>query len=187
MNEIGKKISEPRKVKGLSQEESSDLSKMNLRTIQRIENNESEPHGKTLRLICEVLKINIEDLIIQKVKPDKKKIGGFIVNGSFLLVLNFALMGVFSFLTLDSEANMNSRLGAFLLSFLIPFFIVNKTQKMNGIERLLKFGTGLIVYIFMVLIVGHRYSIGFNSGLFPCIIIATGVLYYGKGLITSNE
>ena len=63
MNEIGEKIKELRKKKGLSQEELAELAKVNLRTIQRIEKNESEPRGKTLNLICEVLEINIEDIL----------------------------------------------------------------------------------------------------------------------------
>lgn len=63
MSIIGKEISETRKSKGITQEELAELSKVNLRTIQRIENNESEPRGKTLKLICEVLDIDVEDLI----------------------------------------------------------------------------------------------------------------------------
>ena len=63
MNQIGKKIKELRKKKGLSQEELAESAKVNLRTIQRIENNESEPRGKTLNLICEVLEINAEDVL----------------------------------------------------------------------------------------------------------------------------
>jgi transcriptional regulator with XRE-family HTH domain len=63
MKEIGAKIKEVRKKKGLSQEELAQSSKVNLRTIQRIENNESEPRGKTLNLICEVLGINAEDIL----------------------------------------------------------------------------------------------------------------------------
>lgn len=66
MSIIGKKISETRKSKGLTQEELAELSKVNLRTIQRIENDESEPRGKTLKLICEVLDIDVEDLINSK-------------------------------------------------------------------------------------------------------------------------
>lgn len=66
MSIIGKKISAVRKSKGLTQEELAELSKVNLRTIQRIENNESEPRGKTLILICEVLDINLEDLLNSK-------------------------------------------------------------------------------------------------------------------------
>ena len=70
MNEIGKKIREVRKKKGLSQEELAESSKVNLRTIQRIENNESEPRGKTLNLICEVLEINAEDILDYGKQPD---------------------------------------------------------------------------------------------------------------------
>lgn len=71
MNEIGKKIKEVRKKKGLSQEELSESAKVNLRTIQRIENNESEPRGKTLNLICEVLDINVEEILDYGKQTDK--------------------------------------------------------------------------------------------------------------------
>lgn len=71
MNEIGKKIKELRKQKGLSQEELAELAKVNLRTIQRIENDESEPRGKTLNLICEVLDINTEDILDYGKQTDK--------------------------------------------------------------------------------------------------------------------
>ena len=63
MNEIGKKIKEVRKKKGLSQEELAESSKVNLRTIQRIENDENESRGKTLSLICDVLDINTDDIL----------------------------------------------------------------------------------------------------------------------------
>ncbi|MDO5981170.1 helix-turn-helix domain-containing protein [Flavivirga spongiicola] len=71
MNEIGIKIKEVRKRKGLSQEELADLAKVNLRTIQRIENNDNEPRGKTLLLICEVLDINAEGILDYGKKSDK--------------------------------------------------------------------------------------------------------------------
>jgi transcriptional regulator with XRE-family HTH domain len=71
MNGIGKKIREVRKKKGLSQEELAESAKVNLRTIQRIENNESEPRGKTLNLICEVLNINAEDILDYGKQTDK--------------------------------------------------------------------------------------------------------------------
>jgi len=63
MNEIGKKIKELRKKKGLSQEELAESACVNLRTIQRIENNESEPRGNTLNHICKVLEINAEEIL----------------------------------------------------------------------------------------------------------------------------
>jgi len=63
MKNIGQKIKDIRKQKGLSQEELAELSKINLRTIQRIENMENEPRGKTLHLICSVLEVNVEDIL----------------------------------------------------------------------------------------------------------------------------
>jgi uncharacterized Tic20 family protein len=63
MNDLGNKIRELRKKKGLSQEELAELAGINLRTIQRIENNESEPRGNTLHLICKALDVNAEELL----------------------------------------------------------------------------------------------------------------------------
>ena len=63
MAEIGEKIRGFRKTKGWSQEELAEASKVNLRTIQRIEKNESEPRGKTLDLICQSLDITIHEVL----------------------------------------------------------------------------------------------------------------------------
>jgi len=82
-------------------------------------------------------------------QAQKKSIGAIIVNGFFLVVLNIVLMMIIGYLTLDSEANINSRIGAYLLSFFIPVFIVLKTRNMNGLERMLKFGFGFIFYIIL--------------------------------------
>ena len=186
MSSIGTKISEIRKLKGLTQEELAELSKVNLRTIQRIENNQNEPREKTLELICNVLEIN-KAYFSNKVKQNTGSfIGTFLVNGLFLFFLNLLLISITGFLTLDSNANINSRIGAFLLSLLIPFFIVLYTQKMNPLERLLKFGTGFLAYILILLIVqGFKDGllIGIRTGLYLCLIISIGVLYYGKTLL----
>jgi hypothetical protein len=101
------------------------------------------------------------------------------MNVFFLFVLNFALMGIYGYLTLDSEANINSRLGAYLLSFFIPIFIVLKTPKMTGIERMLKFGTGLIFYIFVIML-SVGFPTDFSTGLLNCLVIALAVLFYGN-------
>ncbi|TYB72603.1 helix-turn-helix transcriptional regulator [Bizionia gelidisalsuginis] len=186
MNFIAKKISETRKVKGLSQEELAELSKINLRTIQRIENSENEPRGKTLNLICNVLEIDIKELFSNNNSLKEKNIGTKLVNGLFLLALNLVLMGVIGFLTLDSNANMNSLFGGILLSFFIPFFIVFLTQNINGMERMLKFGCGYFAYfIFVIFKLG--FPTGFVSGLFPCLLISVSVLYFGNALINNKE
>jgi transcriptional regulator with XRE-family HTH domain len=186
MDRIAKKISETRKIKGLTQEELAEQAKINLRTIQRIENSESEPRGKTLNLICDVLEIDSTELILNQSSSKEKTIGTKIVNGLFLLALNLVLMGIIGFLTLDSNANMNSIFGGFLLSVFLPFFIVVMTKKMNGMERILKFGFGYIAYFLLVLIT-HGFPTGFITGLFPCLLISLSVLYFGNELIKNQE
>lgn len=62
METIGKKILEIRKQKGLSQGELSRLAKINLRTLQRIEKDETKPLGNTLKNICNVLEINLKEI-----------------------------------------------------------------------------------------------------------------------------
>src|SRR5690606_11948745 len=71
MKTIGQKIAEIRKQKGLSQEELSENSKVSLRTIQRIEKDETDPRGATLKAVCDALKINIEDILDYGKHEDK--------------------------------------------------------------------------------------------------------------------
>lgn len=169
----------------MTQEKLTELSKVNLRTIQRIEGNQNNPWGSTLRLICEVLELNPDDVIHGDKPGNASKIGLLLFNGFFLLALNFILMVVFGYLTLDSNANWNSRLGALLLSLFIPYFIVLKTRSMSGLERMLKFGTGFIIYMLVVLIM-HGFVIGIKTGLFVVLPIALGVLFYGDLLVKSK-
>lgn len=179
MSIVSKKISETRIAKGLTQEELAEKSQVNLRTIQRIESNESEPRGKTLTLICQTLEINIKDLAI----PDgsnKKSMGiaKLLADGFFLVSLNMILMGIIGFLTLDSNANVNSRFGGFLVSLFLPVFIVFFTKNMSGLERMLKFGFGYILYFILVMIT-QNFPVGFFTCLFPCLLISLSVLYFG--------
>jgi len=89
MNEIGDKIKELRKNKGLSQEELAESAGVNLRTIQRIENNESEPRGYTLNQISKVLDIDVEQILNCGKQTDKNYLIFFHL--SVLLCLIFPL------------------------------------------------------------------------------------------------
>ena len=183
MDILGKIISKARKDKGLTQEELAELSKVNLRTIQRIENSKSEPRGKTLSLISEALEIDIEKLLPKNKKLISESIGAIIFNGFFLIILNMCLITIIGYMTLPGEANLNSRIGAGFLSFFISFFIVYFTRKMSGIERILKFGAGFMFYIVSLFIIqGFRagFQTGMRTSIFLCIIISFAVLYYGN-------
>lgn len=112
----------------------------------------------------------------------KKSIAQIFIHGVFLLALNIVLMTIVGYLTLDSFANNNSRVGAYLLSFFIPFFIVFMTPKMDGIKRMLKFGIGYIAYIILSLIAVKLPTI-ILTGLGPCLILSLAVLFYGEILL----
>ncbi len=186
MNLIGKKIIETRKLKGITQEELAEMSNINLRTIQRIENNESEPRSKTLSLICEVLQIDLQDVLISDTIDEKIGIGDKVVHWLFLIILNLVLVFIISFLTMDSFANFNSRFASFLLSVFIPFFIVFLTKKMSGMKRMLKFGFGMIASFIHVMIL-HGFPTGWISGLFASFLIFLTVLYFGNNLVRNWE
>ena len=183
MDILGKIISKARKERGFTQEELAELSKVNLRTIQRIENNKSEPRGKTLNLISEALKINVDELLPKDEKLLSESIGAIIINGFFLILLNLCIITIIGYMTLPNEANLNSRTGAVLLSFFMPFFIVYFTKKMSRIERILKFGSGFMFYIvFSFIVVGIKdgFQNGLSTRIYFCIIIFIAVLYYGN-------
>ena len=185
MNSIGDLISNSRKSKQLTQEELAEMSKVNLRTIQRIENNENVPRGNTLKLICNALELSISNLESELIEDKKQNYGEIIINYFFLIIINLALMSIIGFMTLDSEASLNSRFAGVLLSFFIPAFIVFKTKKMSKVERLLKFGSGFLVYIAMS-IIAVGFPTAFVSGLLVCLAICLLTLYYGDLFFNEN-
>src|SRR5690554_3526328 len=63
METIGTKITQLRKQKAFSQEQLAESAKVNVRTIQRIENNETTPRGATLKLICDALGVTPDEII----------------------------------------------------------------------------------------------------------------------------
>jgi transcriptional regulator with XRE-family HTH domain len=59
--ELGKKIAELRKTKGLTQEELVEKCNINVRTLQRIETGEATPRSYTIKIIFAALDCNIYD------------------------------------------------------------------------------------------------------------------------------
>ena len=58
--ELGKKIADLRKAKGLTQEELVEKCNLNVRTLQRIESGEATPRTYTLKLIFEALEYSFD-------------------------------------------------------------------------------------------------------------------------------
>lgn len=183
MDSIGEIITSSRKKKDLTQEQLADFSKVNLRTIQRIENNENVPRESTLKLICDTLEIAVPKAEVSVKSSNFIEIGFRYFS---LVITNLTLMTIIGWMTLDSEANLNSRFAGLLLSFLIPICIVFFTLKISRTQRLLKFGSGFLVYIILAIItVG--FPTAFGSGLLPCLSIGLITLFYGDSLILKNS
>lgn len=182
MRSISDLIINSRKSKNLTQEQLAELSKVNLRTIQRIENNENTPRGYTLKLICDVLEIQLPNSE-PEILPSKANQIELIINYFFLALINLTFMVIIGWTTLASEANVNSKFAGFLLSFFIPIFIVLMTSNMSKTERLLKFGSGFLLYIILTIIfVGFPGA--FVSVLLPCLSICLLTLFYGDKILS---
>ena len=85
--ELSNKIKEIRLAKGYSQNELAEKSSLNLRTIQRIENNETSPHGKSLQLICLALGTTTEEILDYGIEEDR----------SFMVYYHFSVLAFMIF------------------------------------------------------------------------------------------
>lgn len=135
MNELGKRIKEIRNKKGLSQEELAEASKVNLRTIQRIENNENEPRGKTLNLICEVLDVHAEDILDYGKQTDTNYLVFFhlsVLVGIVIPTGNIIIPAILWFHKKNKIVGLES-IGANLLSFQITWTLITFVTFIFGI------------------------------------------------------
>src|SRR6056300_309089 len=116
-NLLGLRIKELRKQKGMSQEFLAEESGLSLRTIQRIENGETNPTGESLKRLSNALNVNPDELIDWSIKEDKRYLT--FLNLSALTFLFFPLLGI-----------------------LIPFILW--TSKKGKIKNINKLGKDLI-------------------------------------------
>ncbi|WP_308994015.1 helix-turn-helix domain-containing protein [Mariniflexile litorale] len=123
---LAKKVKELRRRKGFSQEELTENSGLSLRTIQRIENGETEPTGETLKRISNALNVSPEELIDWTIVEDN----GFLkaMNLSALTFILFPLLGILVPLIMwiskkDKLKNINI-IGKNILNFQITWTII---------------------------------------------------------------
>jgi transcriptional regulator with XRE-family HTH domain len=76
--ELGKKIAQLRKAKGLTQEELVEKCNLNVRTLQRIESGEVTPRSYTIKTIFNALDYSIYDS--SEIIPNKLSKTGFIIS-----------------------------------------------------------------------------------------------------------
>ncbi|MEN8116360.1 MAG: helix-turn-helix domain-containing protein [Bacteroidota bacterium] len=158
---LSKRVKELRNRKGMSQEILAEESGLSLRTIQRIENGETEPTGDTLKRLSNALNVNPDELIDWTIKEDK----GFLtfLNLSALTFIFFPLLGILvPFIMWTSKKDklkdinkigkdlINFEITWAIMLFFIPFllFILAKI----GIFKSVTFSTILITFIVLYLL-----------------------------------
>jgi len=121
MNRVGIKIREVRKLKGLSQEELAESAGVNLRTIQRIENNKNEPRAATLNLICKTLNLTPEDILDYGKRIDKSFLSLFHLSVLTFLVIPVGniIIPVILYMTKKDKIIGVKEIGASVLNFQI--------------------------------------------------------------------
>jgi transcriptional regulator with XRE-family HTH domain len=126
---MSKKIKSLRTRKGFSQEELAENTGLSLRTIQRIENGETEPRGDSLKKLAIAFGVSSDEIIDWNVREDK----GFLtrLNLSSLCYIIFPPLGILVPLLLwlsekDEIQNINEtakKLLNFQISWTILLFI----------------------------------------------------------------
>jgi transcriptional regulator with XRE-family HTH domain len=112
--------------KGLSQEQLAEKSGLSLRTVQRIENDETVPRGDTLTRLAVALQVSPEELIDWQILEDKNVL--LLLNLSQLSFLAFPLLGIILPLVIwvlkkDKVKNVNET-GKAILNFQITWTIL---------------------------------------------------------------
>jgi transcriptional regulator with XRE-family HTH domain len=181
MNKVSKFVKDARIAKGYTQEELSEKAKLTLRTIQRIENQESIPRGSTLNLICDALEIDNEEILNSKNTSSLKTIIKRSLDIFFIIILNLILVSVTAYLTIDSSANTNSRFAGLIISIILPLLIVFLTN-ISAVQRLVKYGLGYIIFGLLVITL-HGFPTAFSTALVPCLIFSIAILQYGDRII----
>lgn len=165
-NRLGLRIKELRKQKGMSQEFLADESGLSLRTIQRIENGDTNPTGESLKRLSNALNVNPDELIDWSIKEDKRYLT--FLNLSALTFLFFPLLGILvPFILWTSRKGkikninklgkdlINFEITWTLLLFFIPFlwFLMAKIGLIDDLDlRIIFIVIGLMYFINLIFI-----------------------------------
>ncbi len=187
METIGIKIAKLRKQKAFSQEELTELSKVNVRTIQRIENNETTPRGATLKLICDALGVTPDEIINFEKSEDNTyliwlhlsvMLGSVLPLGNIILPIILWLTNKNKIAHLDEQGKniLNFQIIYSAIASLLIFF--GALGKIIHLDLFISFTTifiivftlGIINFIFFPIINAVRISKGKIKNFYPTII-----------------
>ncbi|WP_026810392.1 helix-turn-helix domain-containing protein [Arenibacter latericius] len=123
---LGQRVKDLRNKKGMSQEVLAEESGLSLRTIQRIENNETAPRGDSLKKLAIALGTSPDELINWKIQEDQNYL--IIMSLSAFGFLFFPILGIIIPLILwifkkDKLKHVNE-LGKSMLNFQISWTLL---------------------------------------------------------------
>jgi transcriptional regulator with XRE-family HTH domain len=195
--ELGKRISELRKGKGLTQEELVEQCNINVRTIQRIEAGEVNPRSYTVKLILEVLGVDYfeeeqEEHTVFTAK-EKKRLNVAWIFGVVYFVIGFieTAVDIYQFTGDDSLLNTSTYIVVKTISaisfvlFFIGFYTVAKAYN----NQLLKVITLLLMSLFVVSNCIDVFSVHLMDEtiavriLIECIVFGGLQLVFGIGVL----
>ncbi len=167
METIGIKITQLRRQKALSQEQLADLAKVNVRTIQRIETNETTPRGATMKLICDALGVTPDEIINFEKTEDRTFLIWMhisIMLGSFLAIGNIILPLILWLSNKNKTENVNEQ-GINILNFQILYSIITSFILFIGVfikitnrEKIISF-EAVFIALFLLGIINFLYPI----------------------------
>ena len=158
--ELAKKVKELRKRNGISQELLAEISGLSLRTVQRIENGETQPTGDSIKRLSNALKVTPNELMDWQI----------IKNNNVLLTLNLSQLGFIAFP---------------LLGILIPLIIwTSKKDKIKDVDQvgksILNFQISWTLVLFLMAIgvfISSKLQLSINIS-FAGILIAFSGMYF---------
>src|SRR5690606_20616439 len=123
---LAQRVKDLRNRKGISQEILAEESGLSLRTIQRIENNETVPRGDTLKRLSIALDTSPDEIVDWKIQEDHNYLT--LMSLSALGFLFFPLLGIIIPLTMwifkkDKLKNVNE-LGKSMMNFQISWTLL---------------------------------------------------------------
>lgn len=99
---VSQRVKALRNQKGMTQEALAENSGLSLRTIQRIENNETQPRGDSLKRLAIALKTTPDDLLEWTIQEDHRVLNINELIGTWFFILSY-FRNHHSFSILDSE------------------------------------------------------------------------------------
>ena len=197
--ELGKKLTEFRNEIGLTQEELSEKTKINIRTIQRIELGEVTPRAYTLKIILEILGRDFAEINGENEYPDIEKptiLKAAWTAGLILAINNILFIALVFLRDVYGIRNAVHLIAlALIISIILTFFLNRGIIYVGKLFNNPYLRVTGYIGIFLALICNLAYVSQFYISDFNVSIIAKGFLilsamngiFYGVGLLLLKQ